>query len=356
MIGNVTNLISYTNSKDSYILYIPIFFWFCRNYGLSLPLIALELSDIKVNIEINNLKNVLNLSPNYYISIIDNIVQFKKEDILFQNINNTITYIKFVYFDNSTNYLYYDKLDNNDLLFPTLSKDNNDYSIYNINKQYKVTPSTNGYEYNHINLQTNFSWVNNISLNSSYLLCDYIYLDLEERIKYAKSNHEYLIEQVQFDNYKTLISNFSKVKISYSHPCKELIFRANMQFLSDLNYNFNYSLNYFNKTNILNTLTITLNGQNRLETKTFDYFNLIQPFQHHSNRPPFGVGIYSFSLYPEEHQPSSTCNLSKIDDIVLEFGINNNINYNNVAHIRIYALSYNIFKILDGLGGLLFVS
>lgn len=343
MIGNIPNLIEFSNKKDSDILYIPLYFWFCKNYGLSLPLIALEFSDIKINIQFNDIFTVLNLSPNYYIEINENIVHFKNGTILYQL--NTNCYLKFIYFDISTQYLYYDKLNDNNLSFTDV--------IYDIDNYYYVTPIVSGKENQHINKQKNFNWINNLSLSNTYLLCDYIYLDLDERIKFARNNHEYLIEQVQFDNDKLLLGNYNKIKLSYSQPCKELIFRANMNIKNQMDL-FNYTLNYRKDTNIIKYVELLLNGQNRIDNRLFNYYTLVQPYQHNTHLPPPGVGVYSFSLYPEELQPSSTCNFSKIDDIYIGITVDNSINYLNSAYVRIYALTYNIFQILNGLSGLLF--
>lgn len=343
IIGNVPDLISYSNKKNSYMLYVPLYFWFCRNYGQSLPLIALEFSDIKINIQFSDLDSVLNLSPNYYIKINENIIHYKSGTILYQKSTNS--YLRFVYFDSVEQYLYYDKLNDNNLSFNAV--------ICDIDNRYYVTPLNNGTELVHINKQTNFNWVNYLSLNTSYLLCDFIYLDLEERIKFARNNHEYLIEQVQFDNDKPLVGNYNKIRLSYSQPCKELIFRATMN-IKNITDRFNYTLDFNRSSNIIEYVELLLNGQNRVANRLFNYFTLVQPYQHNYRPPPPGVGVYSFSLYPEEHQPSSTCNLSKIDDIYMGFTIDKSINYLNSANIRIYALSYNIFQILNGLGGLLF--
>ena len=65
-----------------------------------------------------------------------------------------------------------------------------------------------------------------------------------------------------------------------------------------------------------------MNGTLRLSSRTSKYFHMIQPYQHHSNIPPTGLFCYSFSLHPEDTQPSGSCNLSKIDDLQLIININ----------------------------------
>jgi hypothetical protein len=123
---------------------------------------------------------------------------------------------------------------------------------------------------------------------------------------------------------------------------------------NNLLYNSNYSLDYFQKTDIINTVQIIMNGTNRLSPRTADYFNLVQPFQHHPNRPMNGLYNYSFALYPEQHQPSGSCNLSKIDDFQIIITTNKAINYLNTAKLRVYAVCINVLRILDGQAGLAF--
>lgn len=358
MLGNVPSLTNFTNSKDGYTLYIPLYFWFCRNAGLSLPIIALEFSDVKINIDFMNLTDVLLLSPTNYINITNNFVHFKEGDILFQEINNIKTYIKYFAFNSfntNDNRLYYNKISNSPII--SSSNINNNYSIYSLDKKYNVTIQLNAIETNHINMQKNFAWINSLSISNVYLLIDYIYLDVDERIKFINSEHEYLIDILIYDNDKIITNNSTKIKLSYSQPCKELIFRAQMDYLivNNLLDKSNYCLDYLKTKNIINYVEITMNGQNRLTQRKSDYFNLIQPFQHHYNILPKGIYSYSFSLYPEEHQPSGTCNLSKIDDFQIIINVDKSINYSNPAKFRVYALCINVLRIINGQGGLAFI-
>ena len=357
MIGDVPELTEFTNSKNSYTLTIPLFFWFCRNNGLALPIIALEFSDVKINVEFANLNDVLLLSPTNYIQIDNNFTQFKEGDILFQKINNTKNYIIFRYFaiiNNTENRLYYTKINSVPIVSNSLNSTN--YQIFSLDEVYNVSVFNGSSEKVHINKQTNFAWTNSLSLVSASLAVDFIYLDTAERINFIRSNHEYLIDTLLFDNDKNITTNSCKIKLAYSHPCKEIIFRAQMDYLiaNNLLFNTNYSLDYFETTDIINTIQIIMNGTNRLSPRSADYFNLVQPFQHHSNAPLKGLYCYSFSLFPEQHQPSGTCNLSKIDDFQIIITTNKAINYLNTAKIRIYAVCLNVLRILDGQAGLAF--
>jgi hypothetical protein len=97
---------------------------------------------------------------------------------------------------------------------------------------------------------------------------------------------------------------------------------------------------------------LTLNGNERFSERSGTYFNLVQPFQHHENVPSnAGINVYSFALKPEEHQPSGTLNMSRIDTATL------NLEYETVgptdtAILNVYAVNYNVLRILSGMGGL----
>lgn len=358
MLGNVSELTSFSSSKDNYTLYIPLYFWFCTNPGLALPIIALEYSDVKINIEFSGINDLLLLSPSHYIDIDDEIVQFESGDILFQIINNKKIYIKFVYFDNTERYkrLYYNKISPESIVSYSNDLLKNNYKLYSLDSKYFVYVKKLTTELLHINKNKNFAWVNTLSISNAYLLVDYIYLDIEERLKFITSNHEYLIDVLIFDNDKIITNNSTKIKLSYSHPCKELIFRCQMNYLvsNNLLQRFNYLLDYFKQTEIITAVNIIMNGNERVSQRSIDYFHFIQPFQHNSNTPLKGTYYYSFSLFPEHHQPSGSCNLSKIDDFQLNITVNKEINYLNQAKIRIYGNCINILRIINGYAGLAF--
>jgi hypothetical protein len=97
---------------------------------------------------------------------------------------------------------------------------------------------------------------------------------------------------------------------------------------------------------------ITLNGHDRFAEMDGRYFNLVQPFQHHENVPSKGINVYSFGLKPEEHQPSGTCNFSRIDTAVLNLTLTGATTSGSTAKVRVFAVNYNILRIMSGMGGL----
>jgi hypothetical protein len=101
------------------------------------------------------------------------------------------------------------------------------------------------------------------------------------------------------------------------------------------------------------TAKLQLNGQDRFAEREGTYFDLVQPFQHHTRSPDTGVNVYSFALRPEEHQPSGTCNFSRIDSATLQLVLSNaTVEGTKTAKVRVYATNYNVLRVMSGMGGL----
>ena len=101
------------------------------------------------------------------------------------------------------------------------------------------------------------------------------------------------------------------------------------------------------------TAKLQLNGQDRFTEREGSYFDVVQPFQHHTRHPDTGINLYSFALRPEEHQPSGTCNFSRIDNATLQLVLSAAaIGEEKTAKVRVYATNYNVLRIMSGMGGL----
>jgi hypothetical protein len=101
------------------------------------------------------------------------------------------------------------------------------------------------------------------------------------------------------------------------------------------------------------TAKLQLNGQDRFSEREGTYFDLVQPYQHHTRNPDTGINVYSFALRPEEHQPSGTCNMSRIDNATLQLVLSTNaIGGDHTAKVRVYATNYNVLRVMSGMGGL----
>ena len=379
MVGNTPNLTSiWTNTGSSpltvpgQILYIPLEFWWNRNPGLALPLIALQYHEVKINLELN-----------------------------------------------PANYCFWSgKLATG-----------------------SVTPSGTSYT---TDLSTTAVTVP--SLYSCSLFVDYIYLDTDERRRFAQAAHEYLIEQLQFTGDESTSQVSNKVKLSFNHPTKELIWIVQpndmttdgttapgtgapfgkqwFNYTDDFDQSYSPSFiyntaggtvdlnpgslaasgasaggpdvvtmqgsyinndtgytqgaggvpgiaaggangvyiptNFGNGQNPVAQALLQLNGHDRFSIRDGRYFSLVQPYQHHENVPTQGINVYSFALKPEEHQPSGTCNFSRIDTATLNLTLTQNTvigglagaNAQRSAIIRVYAVNYNVLRIMSGMGGL----
>ena len=280
-----------TNAMDALKVYVPLKFWFNRNPGMALPLIALQYHEVKIKLKT---RGILAL------------------------VNSTGT------------------------LAGTAVKPN-------------------------VKL-----WV------------DYIYLDNDERKRFSQNSHEYLIEQVQKHESQMEASK----EMDFSHPIKELIWviqdatvksenisatasdvnaiqnivDLSTESTSNKNDYFNFTTNINDDSEIISnqtsiesfkTAVLTLNGHDRFKPRDASYFRLIQPAQAGHRIPDKHIYMYSFALKPEQHQPSGSCNFSKIDTAILSFTTAGTFSGTNIT---IYAVNYNILKIASGMGGLAYAN
>jgi hypothetical protein len=200
------------------------------------------------------------------------------------------------------------------------------------------------------------------------LYVDYIYLDTEERRRFAQVAHEYLIEQLQFTGTESVTSTSNKIQLSFNHPCKEIIWVVQNPSYVDCNSSTNAPWRYTDSAlgNPTAVAKIQLNGQDRFTEREGSYFNFVQPYQHHTSTPSTGINVYSFALKPEDLQPSGSCNFSRIDNAVLNLTLTPatfTTNVTNIAedpvsgdqnsaNVNIYATNYNVLRIMSGMGGL----
>ena len=105
------------------------------------------------------------------------------------------------------------------------------------------------------------------------------------------------------------------------------------------------------------TAKLQLNGQDRISEREGSYFDVVQPFQHHTRAPDTGINVYSFALRPEEHNPSGTCNFSRIDNATLQLVLSSGtVSGVATAKVRVYAYSYNVLRVMAGMAGIAYSS
>ena len=191
---------------------------------------------------------------------------------------------------------------------------------------------------------------------SQKLWCDYIYLDTDERRRFAQVSHEYLIEQVQEQSLTTAASSSTTDDLNFNHPVKELIWTVGASKAYNGATGDQVAAADCDVSD--STYLLKLNGHDRFAARDFRYFTRTQIWEHHSGAGGVisrtagaggfndSIAVYSFALKPEEHQPSGTCNFSRIDNAQLIGGSGDN----NAD--KIFAVNYNVLRIMSGMGGL----
>ena len=299
-------LYTYNNGKEAitkFDAYVPLRFWFCENPGLSLPLIALQYHEVRI---------ILNMKP--------------------EAVNDT-----------------------------------------------------------------SLCFGSNIKYDCNKLYAEYIYLDSDERRRFAQVSHEYLIEQVQHQNFRRITNS---LELNFNHPVKEIIWTGGQNdrtglfgrlpgSSTDYLENDYYRLNCAPGANA--RYKLVLNGHDRMSSRKLEYYTKQQVYDYHTGTPvgsgdsyflngncglayngsnsssvfkpvlhnatvgqgsTDAIAVYSFSLRPEEHQPSGTCNFSRIDNARLVIdNLNDSVN-NACCELDVYAKNYNVLRIMSGMGGL----
>lgn len=274
MIGKSINPVNYDNNKELS-LYIPLQFWFCRNIGLALPLIAIQSQEVRINLTLRNLNELIISS-------------------------------------------------NGDSISSSPNKDP-------------------------------------INIISGNLEVDYIFLEEEERKIFAKKNLQYLITQTQVFATSLDTKNFNNqsVNFNFNHSVSELIWVIqNGSVLTSYSYGgnewFNFSTQSYKNGEINGSDPMVegkflIEGGDLTDIKDYKYYRTVVPYQRHTNVPNNFIYVYSFSLHPEEQQPSGTCNFSRIDNAVLQMKLSDEL-VNPI--LQLFAVNYNILNISEGMAGI----
>jgi hypothetical protein len=185
------------------------------------------------------------------------------------------------------------------------------------------------------------------------LYADYIYLDNDERRRFAQEHHEYLITQVQSPGLHTLTNGgftSSHIDLMLNHPVKEIMFLIRDDQEPQPSEYAHLLSSPSSVTSPIESVGLVLNGHHRFSERDGSYFDCVQPYMYHTRTPERGIHVYSFALKPEEHQPSGTCNFSRIDNSQLTIKLKQS--FSRTSRLAIYAHSYNILRVMSGLGGL----
>jgi len=353
-------------------LYIPLFFSFCVNPGLALPLIALQYTDIYVNVEFSPINEWFTMwygmNPEFFYEYGNSgggptagIPQFDV-DLL-----NAIQAANLP-----------------EVTAAELVTSLQDQGFGPITYFWKFVNGT----------QAPGVWSQN-----SYLFVNYIFLDEDERRRFAQSSHEYLITQVQYQQFAA-VDGPQVLELKIQQPVKELIFSTQRTDVNIFNQWNNYTnclyfhslydvsfvknANYFkqeiefldnnidpclpsveqqflrnnqfdiNQSNILYFGKLLLNSNDRFDFRDSIFYNAMVPFKYHTNSPDQGIYCYSFAVNPEEFQPSGTCNFSRINRAQLQLELRQVVNTDIFYDINVYAHNVNVFRVMGGIGSIVF--
>jgi hypothetical protein len=185
---------------------------------------------------------------------------------------------------------------------------------------------------------------------SARLLTTYVYLDIHERDRFATGSFEQLIDQVQYYTLTTTQPT-ARMVLGFGHPIIELLWCVKRKKQIDHNNHFNYAGKW--NRDPVKFVHLKLNNLPRFGGKEGRYFRLVEPYQFHSLIPESFSYSYSFCLFPEEAQPSGSCNASRIDQFELILELQDELDGEQVQ-IIVFARNWNIFRFREGLGGIAF--
>jgi hypothetical protein len=319
-------------SRQPRTLYVPLFFWFTLNSGLALPLVSLQFHSVKVSVKFKQYQQLLKLTC----------------------------------YSQAAPY---------------------NFTLSSIEER----PAYNPGNYNPATVQpaSDLTTLTNSSM-SAQMLVTYVYLDQNERAKFAEGAFESVIPQHQTftqtvdqtvsTQYATGTDKTQRFELTFNHTVMELFWVVRLGVHEDVtettpctNLN-NEWFNFSGPDDIVTGLPIDpvvkcrllLNNANRWEEREGRYFRLVQPYQHHTNIPARFIYCYSFALQPQDIQPSGTCNFSRIDSTTLELTLDGRLFYgpstqsgtdgNSNVKVFIFARNWNVLRFKYGLGGLRFAN
>ena len=408
MIGHTPEMTTYNNNiKGNRKILVPLIFWFNKNPGASLPLVAMQYSTVVINTKLSDISKIL-CFENYDKNYLD-VINVTVSNVINFTLNTNLKYSSHSININNKSISYVCNIINNELLllkFPELNetqrtlilKTNGTYSgtgdltagvNYTMNKDqwfhFLMTITDPIYKDFIYKIMSYYPYINYNLYSSSIevpdikLICEAVFLDDIERTQFASGKLEYIVERFVSDTFTIKNTNSFDCELSFNNPCKELIWYIQPNLFIDgyspfgQNYEFKFDINNYNNKNILINQKFILNQLDVLLTNVDDnYYTYVLSYKLLNNTLPKGLYYHSFCLYPEETQPSGTCNFRYIKgkqyNIVLNsvwqkeylaqlktlFTSTNTINIKNILILKMIGKIYDLFVVTHGQGKLLF--
>jgi hypothetical protein len=376
------------NALPETTLYVPFQFWYCRNPGLALPLIALQYHEVKINLDIRPIDECLwavgSLSCGGANSISSSSNRGGRVNTAYnQSLVAASLYVDYVFLDTDER--------------RRMAQNPHEYLIEQLQftGDESVGSSSNKIKLNFNHPVKELIWIVQPDQNVDYcssLECGQLlyrllgaqpfnYTDAVDALPnaiHAFGGHEAIAEtSTSFINASGLFAEAGAIDVSNVYWWTQGQASTGTNDYSQPNFGPGYGQpgpNFENSgvsdagtfvlsetsldlhcwgQNPVVTAKLQLNGQDRFSEREGTYFDLVQPYQHHTKTPDTGINVYSFALRPEEHQPSGSCNFSRIDNATLQLVLSNaTVEGTKTAKVRVYATNYNVLRIMSGMGGL----
>ena len=356
-------------------LYVPLQFWFCRNPGLALPLIALQYHEVKINLELRPIDEVL-----FAVNQLDCTApasagaSVKATAAYQQSLVAASLYVDYVFLDTDER--------------RRMAQNPHEYLIEQLQftGDESVGSSSNKIKlnFNHpckevvfvVQPDKNVNYCASLEcgtvLNNALGAQPFNYTDAVDAlpnallaysgVNAARGQNGVITASGLFEDPAagdvSVVSDWADVQsVGSAFPANKApgsdgadsgVSDAGSYVLAETAL----SLHCWGQNPVV-TAKLQLNGQDRFSEREGSYFDVVQPFQHHTRNPDTGINVYSFALRPEEHQPSGTCNMSRIDNATLQLVLSSAaIGGDDTAKVRVYATNYNVLRIMSGMGGL----
>lgn len=376
--GGPTQVCAPRNALPETTLYIPLLFWFCRNPGLALPLIALQYHEVKINIDFRPIGECLwavstltdatgtvkSVSTAYQSSLIaaslyvdyifldtderrkmaQNPHEYLIEQVQFtgdESVGSSTNKIKLNFnhpckeliwvVQPDANVDYCASLESNSVLFRTLGAQPFNYT----DSIDALPPAIHA-----------FGGPKAVSGANSFINASGLF-ETAGAADISGSTFNYWATNGNPTGLYELPFYGTNAVASGLYPYESLVSDAGTFVLGETALD----LHCWGENPCV-TAKLQLNGQDRFSEREGSYFDVVQPFQHHTRNPDTGINVYSFALRPEEHQPSGTCNFSRIDNAVLQLVLSSPcIGGTATAKVRVYAVNYNVLRVMSGMAG-----
>lgn len=418
MIGDVPELTAFSTAdaetgliKKSAELFIPLQFWFCQNAGLALPLIALQYHEVKIELKTASKDKLV---------VFDVQSNFREKVLPKIEIADIKLLVNYVFLDSEERrkfaqvgheYLIEQLQFTSSVPVPNTPITHQGSEIHhsvplNFNHPTKelVWAVRNGNMINHpfLAYTDKEDWTDALDEAANNLAAGMFQVSTEtgdittesgtieiddHKINYTVADETQEQTGIKLDVNKTplvlgkynLAKKLDSVSITITDEGVKVIVLAHRITIRDIsiplthwkdtrfvksdvivNIPFCYGLLIDGSVNPVVKGLIQLNGQDRFDEREGKFFNCVEPFQHHTATPADGINVYSFAIKPEEHQPSGTANLSRIDttNLMLKYGDASQTlfepslgAFTSESQLFVFDKSYNVLRVMSGMAG-----